>query len=57
MYTGAKTRDSSRLSHINIVQEIIQSFEGKGAATFKIPSDFERENYMLVAFIQKQGFI
>jgi hypothetical protein len=45
------------LSHINIVQEILQKNESKGTATFNLPVNFIKENYMIVAFVQhKESF-
>lgn len=40
------------LSHINIVQDIVQKNESKGTATFNLPANFVKENYLIVAFIQ-----
>jgi hypothetical protein len=40
------------LSHINIVQDIVQKNESKGTATFNLPANFVKENYIVVAFIQ-----
>jgi hypothetical protein len=40
------------LSHINIVQDIVQKNESKGTATFNLPANFIKENYLVVAFIQ-----
>jgi hypothetical protein len=40
------------LSHINIVQDIVQKNESKATATFNLPSNFVKENYFIVAFIQ-----
>jgi hypothetical protein len=40
------------LSHINIVQDIVQKHESKGSATFNLPANFVKENYMIVAFVQ-----
>jgi len=40
------------LSHINIVQDIVQKNESKGTATFNLPANFTKENYLIVAFIQ-----
>ncbi len=40
------------LSHINIVQDIVQKNESKGTATFSLPANFAKENYMIVAFVQ-----
>jgi hypothetical protein len=40
------------LSHINIVQDIVQKNESKGTATFNLPANFVKENYIIVAFIQ-----
>jgi hypothetical protein len=42
----------STLSHINIVQDILQTNESKGTATFEVPVNFEKQNYMIVAFVQ-----
>jgi hypothetical protein len=45
------------LSHINIVQDIVQKHESKGTATFNLPANFVKENYMIVAFVQnKESF-
>jgi hypothetical protein len=45
------------LSHINIVQSILQKNESKGTATFNLPANFIKENYMIVAFVQhKESF-
>jgi hypothetical protein len=45
------------LSHINIVQDIVQKNQSKGTATFNLPANFVKENYMVVAFIQnKESF-
>jgi hypothetical protein len=40
------------LTHINIVQDIVQKNESKGSATFNLPANFAKENYWIVAFIQ-----
>ncbi len=40
------------LSHINIVQDLVQKNESKGIATFSLPNNFTKENYFVVAFIQ-----
>lgn len=40
------------LSHINIVQDIVQKNESKGTAIFNLPANFVKENYLIVAFIQ-----
>ncbi len=40
------------LSHINIVQGLVQKNESKGIATFSLPDNFIKENYLVVAFIQ-----
>jgi hypothetical protein len=40
------------LSHINIVQDIVQKHESKGTATFNLPANFVKENYIIVAFVQ-----
>ncbi len=40
------------LSHINIVQDIVQKKESMGTATFNLPANFTKENYLIVAFIQ-----
>lgn len=45
----------STLSHINIVQDIIQKNESKGTATFNLPSGFSKENYLVVAFVQNKN--
>ncbi len=42
------------LSHINIVQEIIEKMESNGTATFNLPANFVKEDYMVVAFIQNK---
>ena len=34
------------LSHINIVQDIVQKNESKGTATFNLPANFAKENYL-----------
>ncbi|MBC7935188.1 MAG: DUF1223 domain-containing protein [Rhizobacter sp.] len=45
------------LSHINIVQDIVLKNESKGTATFNLPSNFTKENYIVVAFVQnKESF-
>jgi hypothetical protein len=45
------------LSHINIVQDIVQKHESKGTVTFNLPANFAKENYMIVAFVQnKESF-
>jgi hypothetical protein len=45
------------LSHINIVQDIVQKHESKGIVTFNLPANFAKENYMIVAFVQnKESF-
>ena len=40
------------LNHINIVQDIVQKAEGVGTATFNLPANFAKENYIVVAFVQ-----
>jgi hypothetical protein len=40
------------LTHINIVQDIVQKNESKGSVTFNLPANFAKENYWVVAFIQ-----
>jgi hypothetical protein len=40
------------LKHINIVQDIVQKNESNGTATFNLPANFTKENYLIVAFIQ-----
>jgi hypothetical protein len=42
------------LSHINIVQDIVQKHESKGTATFNLPANFVKENYIIVAFVQNK---
>jgi hypothetical protein len=40
------------LSHINIVEDIVQKHESKGTAIFNLPANFVKENYIIVAFVQ-----
>jgi hypothetical protein len=40
------------LNHINVVQDIVQKNESNGTATFNLPANFTKENYLIVAFIQ-----
>lgn len=45
------------LNHINIVLDFINIEESKGIATFSLPLNFAKENYIVVAFIQnKESF-
>jgi hypothetical protein len=52
--TNVKRGENSgaALSHINIVQDIIQRNESNGVVTFNVPPNFVKENYIVVAFIQ-----
>jgi hypothetical protein len=57
--TNVKRGENSgaTLSHINIVQDIIQKKESKGTAVFNVPAGFVKENYLVVAFVQnKESF-
>jgi hypothetical protein len=40
------------LSHINIVEDIIEKNEKKGIVNFMLPVGFIKENYTIVAFVQ-----
>jgi hypothetical protein len=42
------------LSHINIVKEFLEKNESKADVSFSLPSDFVKENYFIVAFIQNK---
>ncbi len=49
--------NGATLTHINIVQDIVEMNESKGKASFNLPANFEKENYIVVAFIQnKESF-
>jgi hypothetical protein len=43
------------LTHINIVQDIVQKNQSKGSATFNLPANFAKENYLVVVFIQNKA--